>query len=121
MPEQGFDCAGWLHWAWTRYWGVKLPDWQERQTDGGEFHRAKQGRDLISHFLQDCQDIPLPLNGAGVLMKRGTIPNHVGIYFNGDIIHACEISGQIIREAFEDIRPKVLGFYVPSQTLAAAQ
>ena len=115
-PLTGFDCAGFLHWAWTHDFGVALPDWQGQQTEGSKTHRSKQSRDLIHHYLGGCRKIDRPVNGAGVLMKRATIPNHVGLYSGGDVVHACEIAGEVIRERMEDLTPKIVGFYVPSQT-----
>ena len=116
----GFDCAGFLHWAWTHHWGVALPEWQAGQTDGGDVHRAKQAQGLIRHYLGDCRRLERPVNGAGVLMKRGAVANHVGIYFDSDIIHACELAGEVIRERFDDLKPKIVGFYVPAQTWSDA-
>ena len=115
----GFDCAGFLHWSWTHDWGVTLPDWQEGQTDGGELHRTKQAQHLINHFLGGCRRLDRPVDGAGVLMKRGSVANHVGLYSGGDIIHACEIAGEVIRERLDDLKPKIVGFYIPAQTWTA--
>lgn len=122
-PETGFDCGGWLHFAWTRHWGVSLPDWQKNQTACQGILRAKQGHNLIAEFLSDCHQISAEVNGAvngaGVLMKQGTVLNHVGIYDRGDVIHACEMSGSLIRERVSDIAPQIMGFYVPAQTWIA--
>lgn len=115
----GFDCAGWLLFAWTRYWGLSLPDWQEMQTGGDDYARERQARALIDHYLRDCVKIQERVPGAGVLMTRGSVPAHVGIYERGgDVIHACETAGQLVREPVADLETRILGYYVPQQAVS---
>jgi len=117
-PAAGFDCAGWLAYAWRGYWGVSVPDWQADQAEGDDYHREKTARDLIHKFLQDCTEIPRPVPGCGVLMRRGAVPNHVGLYERGgDILHACESAGELVRERAEDIAARIAGYYVPKEAI----
>jgi probable lipoprotein NlpC len=87
VSENGIDCSGLVQRLYLEVWGTKLPKYSQDQRKCGivtETHAMSDG-DLM--FLKH---------------KRKQT-NHVGIYIDGKICHACLQFGKVISESMESI------------------
>lgn len=113
-PDTGVDCFGLLVAAYAREFGIKIEDlWPRRNTPDGAARTAfvlrgfKEGRTLWQAF-----DRPLP--GVAVLMLTRGVPAHVGLCVSPFfILHADQEIGEVVMETVADLRPRIVGFYLP--------
>ncbi len=71
---------------------------------------------LCKNSLGGWQKIKTPTNGAGVLMRLRDVPCHVGIYWNGDVLHCDEYRKGVVRERVEDVGLNLVGYFLPKET-----
>ncbi len=108
----GFDCWGLCCHVWREHFGVEhLPD---VSVGGGETLALRR---RFSRALSNGEAVALdkPLQGCAVYMSRARLPDHIGIYLDGGVLHALESSGVVFTRlsALPFIGLKVLGFYIP--------
>lgn len=119
-PE-AYDCWGLCSAVWEKFSGVILPDYLDQTpNDSKAIDRYKLSARALMSGKEIMTEIEHPRPLAICLLRHGAFPSHVGLYAHGGrIVHACEETGYVIQSLLSDIRPKIIGYFWPSDFIMA--
>ncbi len=111
-----YDCYGLLI-AGARCFGVEITDCPP-PPDADPLARAVHAEHVLKSAARTWVQVPFPAAGEAVLFKRPRQPHHVGICVDGlDVLHACELAGQVVRERLADHPATIVGFFAPAEVV----
>lgn len=107
-----FDCWGLCCFVWREHYGIAdVPDVSASIAQPCALRR----RFIGAIASGEARAIERPTEGCAVYMSRSHLPDHIGIYLNGGVLHASEREGVIFTRitSLPFLGFKVLGFYLP--------
>lgn len=90
-PEK-YDCYGLLKKVYAERYNVEVPDWSD------EVLSLRLRSKTINAVLQESgtwKEVDAPTDGDVVVCYRAKAAHHLGLYYNGGVLHALEGIGVV--------------------------
>ena len=103
------DCWNLARRVWAEHFGQQVPAVAVDAASPLAGRRAIREADM-----SQWDEVPQPLEGDAVLMAKGALPCHVGIWLDfGAVLHSIEGAGVVCtpRRRLHDIGFRIVGFY----------
>jgi len=96
-PKTGLDCYGLCMVVYRDLYGIELPDWQTPDVAD-----VKATRNIIKEFTErgEYTSLTVPENGCFIFCYRTRAAHHVGLYYNGGVVH-CRSGSGVVYEPIE--------------------
>nr|BDD44770.1 tail assembly protein [bacterium] len=105
--ESGCDCWGLVRLVLENEFGKTLPDLDYESAEIVEDRLFD-----VSVAAVDAEEVKHPENGDVVLIRGGLLPQHIGVFVDGQVLHTAKGMGTVCeRLSSPRLRGRIKGYY----------